>query len=884
MAFEAGAKPSPNRTATGIIHPRHVVATLSIALQNRHTMSMSFVVSSASSIISPVADSAIQRWRSKKSTRESSPDPSLDFMPSYSSVGLTTKLEVGTWLLDVASNRSMEFLPSADWLVAKMKTTKKYQDVWSRFAKLTPHFRNSILAFLEIRRHFTNSEWTLYHFEFPQKRSRTKLFGQKRDDHLIQLILCRPRVDDENGDMPRSSPKIEGPGNGLPKRVSFAEELGEKSGTEKGAHAASDHVLPRTSLDLRERISKLEEKRSRLGVHDQERIEDLNDMLAYLRDQLKSDATHINALSTTAFHGELQPNHLRPSESIRAPTIIYDENVPDRSRRDSIIGLNDRFERRPSPSRRPSDADDIDINGSYPRFTHDTFGTVMTEGSRGRPEYGGRHSSGRYRHHEPRERRRNCRAEEDMIVVHRDHDRSSQRGWQDRSRSRSRFSRQGTQSVPFVLESRDRSWERSKPRMYSRQARQSSMETDHYDQLNRRMVGDDDITSSEKARQRDGEVGSPERQEIVIRERSKSRPREGQILSDSGSEYTYSGCRVRRGPSMVDEPAQSQALVLRAGASGLYSREHVSNGGIRVRGDDDIGSSHSVSVMSQHVRRPSRPPTSRRSSYGDRSWAPSLRRRLSETLHQPHSSEDEECRYPDVSRVDSEKNGSETELKDAEVIAQTLKKYTTIQENDVPATGIAVPPIHKKRAPEAIAGPSPLINVWQPSPVLERKNSLPVPGRKAHFEQEAGLPQRDQNGQSRAINGGSKSVEEGPFLGKISEEPDAMNEDDRTPHHQHFVYFPERSILPRPQQRPFPFLPDLAHQSREASPRSQSRNSNLDSPRVKPANEPIILENDGYPSGSGEKAIDHAAQEEGYDEVENIRQISRNPTVQEEVE
>ena len=786
-------------------------------------------------------------------------------MPSYSSAGLTTKLEVGTWLLDVASNRSMEFLPSADWLVAKMKTTKKDQDVWSRFAKLTPHFRNSILAFLEIRRHFTNSEWTLYHFEFPQKWSRTKLFGQKRDDHLIQLILCRPRVNDEYGDMPRSSPKIESPGDGLPRRVSFAKELGEKSGTERGAHAASDHVLPRSSSDLRERISKLEEKRSRLGVYDQERIEDLNDMLAYLRDQLKSDATHINALSTTAFHGELQPNHLRSSETIREPTIMYEENVPDRSRRDGIIRFNDRFGRRPSPPRRPSDADDIDINGSYPRFTRDTFETVITEASRGRPEYGGRHGSGRNRHHEPGERRRNHRAEQDMIVVHRDHDRSLQRGWQERARSRSRSSRQSTHSVPFVLEKRDRSWERLKPRM-SRQARQPSMNTDHYDQLNRRMVGDDDITSRERARQRDGEVGSPERQEIVIRERSKSRPRQGQILSDSESEYTYS-----RGTPLVGEPAQSQALVLRTGASGIYFRDPVSNGGIRVRGDDDIGSPHPVSVMSQHVRRPSRPPTSRRSSYGDRSWAPSVRRRLSETLHQLHSSEDEEYRYPDVNRVDSEKNGSETELKDAEVIAQTLKKFTTIQENDVPATGIAIPPIHKKRASEAIAGPSPLINVSQPSSALERKNSLPVPGRKAHFGQEVELPQPDQNEQSRAINGGSKSVDVGPFLGKISEEPDVMSEDDRTPHHQRFVNFPERSILPRPQQRPFPFLPDLAHQSREASPRPQSRNSNLDSPRAKPANEPIILEDDTYASGSGEKAIHHATQEEGYDEVENIR-------------
>lgn len=127
-------------------------------------------------------------------------------------------------------------------------------------------------------------------------------------------------------------------------------------------------------------------------------------------------------------------------------------------------------------------------------------------------------------------------------------------------------------------------------------------------------------------------------------------------------------------------------------------------------------------------------------------------------------------------------------------------------------------------------------------------------------------------------------MDERPLLDKISEEPDVIFDDSDISHHQRVVYFPERAILPRPHQRySLPLPPDPVNHSRGASPRPQSRSSTLESPHSTPANGPIIMEHGGCILPSQGEISDHAAQEEGYDEVETFRQISRNPTVQEEV-
>ena len=226
----------------------------------------------------------------------------------------------------------------------------------------------------------------------------------------------------------------------------------------------------------------------------------------------------------------------------------------------------------------------------------------------------------------------------------------------------------------------------------------------------------------------------------------------GHYFSSSDSEYSYNGSRVRRGQPVVDPSGQSQALVLRASASGHpydYVRERALNAGIRVRGDDDIDSRPVNPAVSQSIKRASQPPLSRRNSYQDRSWAPSLRRRLSKTWYQFDLSEDEQFRYRGIKRVHSEKVNSETELSDAEVIAQTLNKYTTIKDKDIPITGVPASSSHTDKASEMEIGRSAQKKAPHALSGSDSERSISVPGRKAHFEQENDALQRIRTDQAR---------------------------------------------------------------------------------------------------------------------------------------
>ena len=227
------------------------------------------------------------------------------------------------------------------------------------------------------------------------------------------------------------------------------------------------------------------------------------------------------------------------------------------------------------------------------------------------------------------------------------------------------------------------------------------------------------------------------------------------------------------------------------------------NGGIRVRGDNDVHNRLLDPTVSQHIRRASQPPFSRRNSYRDRSWAPSLRRRLSETWHQLDSSEDEQFRYRSIERVHDENVNPETELSDAEVIAQTLKKYTTIKAKDLPTTGVSAPSSRTNKASEIEIGRSALKKAPHPLSGPDSKRSLSVPGREAHFVEEKDAPPKDQDGLGKATDKVSNSVDEISFMDKISEEPDVMNEDDDIPQQPDFVFFSPRPAAPGPQQGAF---------------------------------------------------------------------------------
>lgn len=160
----------------------------------------------------------------------------------------------------------------------------------------------------------------------------------------------------------------------------------------------------------------------------------------------------------------------------------------------------------------------------------------------------------------------------------------------------------------------------------------------------------------------------------------------------------------------------------------------------------------------------------------------------------------------------------------------------------MPATFIATPSVPKKRASKAEIRPSALRNTSHASLGPERQKSLPIPGRKAHLEQDHQLAQLDQDGQSRTTERGSKSMDERPLLDKVSEEPDVMFDDNDIPHHQRVDCSPESPVLPRPHQRHSrPLPPDPVNHSREASPRPQSRNLTLKGPRSRLINGSMIM-------------------------------------------
>ena len=922
-------------------------------------------------MISAVADSVFSRWRSKKYTRDSSLESSLNSSLSESTSDPYSWFEVEVWIIDICTNQNTRILASADWMDAKMKMSRKDLEVaWNHFAKLKPYCRNRILEFLNDRRD-EEPGWTLCHFEFPQKWSPARIFTARRDEQIIQLTLSRPNINDQDSDSSSVRPKIEGLGGGLPKRVAFDGGLRGESGTKGEAKTTDDNVLALDTLDLTKKIAGLEKKKHGLGPQDNERLADLNDMIAYLQDQLKSKA------KTTSIH-EQRPTERGKSDSSQAPGIIHEEQSLNPKRREIIIEK--------TPNESDQYYNDLDpLPPPRPRRMYVAEGNSITRyPPRQDSEYVVRNNS-RYG---PRERQDYY--EEDVIVRSLDRDRPPSRHWQERSRAHSRPMRQdsfGPRGGPIVR--RDKSRERPRPSDYTSQpSKQVSEEI--YREYRRPIVGYDRTRSRqgtieedvilrrgekerempreglrerdieferdyhtwprERPRERDIEYERDyyprrPRDQIVIRrnERSPSResepernlapvrdryeddrlsPNSGAIVirGDERSQYRprekYSRQRTVDGYDdqyderhAVEPPSESQALVLRAGASRLphdYVRERILNGSIRVRGDDHIGnpsddspgfsddrrprrrslSRRSVGVpepaVSSYIRRPSRPAISRRGSYRDRSWAPSLRRRLSETWHQFDSSEDEESRYTPIKRLDSEKSGPETELSDAEVIAQTLKQLTTIQDGDMPGTGLPAPPSRTRSE----VGPSALKNTSFPSSGPERQRSFPVTGRKAHFESNIGPPQPDPDAGGEATKERSNPADEETFLDRISEEPDVLTEDNDTPHHQRVTYFPERPISsPTNQRTPFPYPPELTPHTRETSPRPRSPTSTLDSPRSTSANGSIILEHQELTLASqGEEAPNHAAQEVRHEEVEVTRTISRNPTVYEETD
>ena len=173
-------------------------------------------------------------------------------------------------------------------------------------------------------------------------------------------------MDDQDSDVPESGPKVEDRGGCLPKRVTFIEGAEGKSGTERGSSGAPNDVLAKHTSSLRQRVARLEEKRTGLGVHDHERIADLTEMIDYLQEQLKAVGTQASTLDTETAHDERKSQPPR-NKSNQASVPLYAEYVPDSSPRDEIIIRRTEPSPPPSPPWRQNNTDAFSIAHRYPR-------------------------------------------------------------------------------------------------------------------------------------------------------------------------------------------------------------------------------------------------------------------------------------------------------------------------------------------------------------------------------------------------------------------------------------------------------------------------------------------------------------------------------------
>ena len=240
---------------------------------------------------------------------------------------------IETWLLDVFSNWKVEIMPSAEWVEKKFRKHRKREDVWHCFAGLKPLWRDAILQFLTNRNQGNAVGWSLYLIELPHQNSRMGRRGfrsRNYDDQLVRVVLFKRKDsfdasnDEQLGtkytndgplqDAPSTSRPInsyfnqgltnaqvhppEHPSGGLPRpKVSFAQEVDEKTDNKNTVGAMDEPLRFNTEEEVQSAIKRLGEKKKKIGDTDQERVDEINDMIVLLAAQLK-------------LHGTLSPSQL----------------------------------------------------------------------------------------------------------------------------------------------------------------------------------------------------------------------------------------------------------------------------------------------------------------------------------------------------------------------------------------------------------------------------------------------------------------------------------------------------------------------------------------------------------------------------------------------
>lgn len=102
--------------------------------------------------------------------------------------------DIEMWLINVLSKQHTQFFQPLDQLMAKKNSIRKGHEAWHVFSRLGPLCRTAILEFLGFRNRneSTFRHWTLLYIKIPKEPWKNRLFGERREEQVVQvLIICR---------------------------------------------------------------------------------------------------------------------------------------------------------------------------------------------------------------------------------------------------------------------------------------------------------------------------------------------------------------------------------------------------------------------------------------------------------------------------------------------------------------------------------------------------------------------------------------------------------------------------------------------------------------------------------------------------------------------
>ena len=98
------------------------------------------------------------------------------------------------WLVDLISGQKMELAPSHEWLRLKLEKAR-HDEVSHKLAKLKHPWRTAIQEFMSSRNanEAPHLAWKLRFIGLPRRVSKVAIFGHRRGDCLVRLVLCQQR-------------------------------------------------------------------------------------------------------------------------------------------------------------------------------------------------------------------------------------------------------------------------------------------------------------------------------------------------------------------------------------------------------------------------------------------------------------------------------------------------------------------------------------------------------------------------------------------------------------------------------------------------------------------------------------------------------------------